>query len=67
MAVCGDDTGTYGLFIQRTNNAGTADPIGFGETKNSNLSRRGEMKSYVFDAVAETRSMLGWPQTGAVS
>ena len=53
--VSGDNTGTYGLFVQRTNNAGTADPIGFGETKNNNLSKRGEMKSYVFDAYGGDR------------
>ena len=46
----GSATGTYGLFLQRTNNSGNAPPIAFGETKNGAISTMGEMKSYTFSA-----------------
>ena len=46
----GDETGTYGLFLQRTNNAGNAEPIAFGETKTGSITKLAEMKNYTFTA-----------------
>ena len=62
----GSATGTYGLFLQRTNNSGNAPPIAFGETKNGTISTIGEMKSYNFTASAGdtvyTRMVSSWQQ-----
>ncbi|MCJ7422755.1 hypothetical protein MUP01_00595, partial [Candidatus Bathyarchaeota archaeon] len=48
----GDATGTYGLFLQRTNNAGNAEPIAFGETRTGSLTKPAEIQNYTFDANA---------------
>ena len=48
----GDATGSYGLFLQRTNNAGNAEPIAFGETKTGSITKYAEMKNYTFNANA---------------
>ena len=48
----GDATGTYGLFLQRTNDAGNTEPIAFGETKAGSITRSAEMMNYTFDANA---------------
>ncbi len=48
----GDGIGTFGLFIQRTNNAGNAEPIAFGETKSGAITKPAEIKNYTFEANA---------------
>ena len=46
----GHDTGSYGIYIQRTNNPGNANPIGFGETKSAYINSTAEMDTYTFSA-----------------
>ena len=48
----GDATGTYGLFLQRTNNAGNAEPIAFGEKKTGSITKLAQMNNYTFTATA---------------
>ncbi len=61
----GSVTGTYGLFLQRTNNSGNAPPIAFGETKNGAISTMGEMKSYTFSAWRGDRIYIHMTSSGS--
>ncbi len=54
----GDGIGTFGLFIQRTNNAGNAEPIAFGETKSGAITKPAEIKNYTFEANAGDTSLF---------
>ena len=46
----GSSTGTYGLYLQRTNNAGNAESIAFGETKTGSITKLAQMNNYTFNA-----------------
>ena len=46
----GDDTGDYGVFLQKINNPVNATPLGFGETITGNISQLVEMDTYIFSA-----------------
>jgi len=48
----GDDTGDYGIFLQRINNPVNATPLGFGETVAGNTTQRAEMDAYTFTGEA---------------
>jgi PKD repeat protein len=48
----GDNTGTYGLYLQRTNNPGHAVPLAFGETKTESITQVAQMNNYTFPATA---------------
>jgi hypothetical protein len=65
----GDSTGTYGVYLQRTNNPGNAEGIAFGVTKTGSITKLAEMKNYVFAAAAGNTiysrldsSWSGYPQ-----
>ena len=45
----GQDTGDYGLFVQRANDPGNVTPIAFGETIATSLALTAEMDSYTFE------------------
>jgi len=49
----GDDTGSYGIFIQRVNNPGNAIPLDFGENKSASIDSKAEMDTYTFTASLE--------------
>jgi len=44
----GDDTGDYGIFLQRTFEPGTADTVNYGETVAANISTYGDIDTYMF-------------------
>jgi PKD repeat protein len=46
----GDATGTYGLYLQRTNAPGHAVSIAFGETKTDSITKPVQMNNYSFSA-----------------
>ena len=48
----GQDTGDYGIFVQRINNPGNVTPIAFGETATTTFGLAGEMDTYAFGADA---------------
>jgi len=49
----GDDTGSYGIFVQRVHNPGNATPLGFGENKSASIDTKAEMDTYTFSASSE--------------
>ena len=53
-----NETGPYGIFVQRLNDPGKATSIGFGETISASLSAAGEVDTYTFDAVAGDRVLV---------
>jgi len=48
----GDNTGGYGIFVQRLNNPGLATPIGFGQTISGSIDSTAKTDSYTFSAGA---------------
>ena len=46
----GNNLGTYGLYLQRTNNSGHAEPIAFGETKTGSIIKPAQLNNYTFTA-----------------
>ena len=58
------NAGTYGLYLQRTNNPGNAVPIAFGETKTGSIITYAQMNNYTFTATAgnmiTTRMHSSW-------
>ena len=46
----GNNLGTYDLYLQRTNNAGRAEPIAFGETKTGSITKPAQLNNYTFSA-----------------
>ena len=48
--VVGSKTGTYGLYLQRTNNSGLAEPIASGETKMGSITKPAQLNTYTFMA-----------------
>ena len=48
----GQDTGDYGIFLQRINNPGNVTPIAFGETIATTLALTAEIDTYTFDGGA---------------
>jgi len=54
----GDNTGKYGLYLQRLNNPGNATPIGFGETKSSFINSTAEMDTYTFSTCSGDKILI---------
>jgi hypothetical protein len=48
----GNSIGTYGLYLQRTNNPGNGEAIAFGETKTGSITRLSQMNNYTFSGTA---------------
>jgi len=60
----GDDTGTYSVYIQRTNNPGATTPMQYGQTVGSTISYPAEYDTYTVQANANdqifVRMMSSW-------
>ncbi len=59
----GDETGPYGLFLQRTSNPGNATPIAYGNTIASGISKAGEIDTYTFTAAAGDLAIVRLTET----
>ena len=60
----GNNVGTYGLYLQRTNNAGHAETIVSSETKTGSITKPAQLNNYTFfatkDAMAYIRMSSSW-------
>jgi hypothetical protein len=54
----GTETGSYGIFVQRTNNPGRSTSIGFGETISASIDVVGQVGTYTFNANAGDKVLV---------
>ena len=61
-----NDTGGYGIFVQRTNDPGTDTPIAFGETISASINVTGDVDTYTFSANAGDTVLVTMSVTSTV-
>ena len=61
-----DQTGNYGIYLQRLNGPGNSSPLSFGQTLSSNISIGTEMDSFTFSGTAGDRVMIAGAMTSGL-